>query len=270
MTEFNAPPRHLAAPDPSVPVRDWWARDYDHVFVVFNPFFTVPGHHPASTVFGPLHLGDTAPEDMLQMAQEDLPDRMNEAPDDFPDTIKAEGKPIRWETIRQAIGGPDRADFERAAWLWTLEVDREDRDPDIVAALEEHCNDNGIYSPEEDVLPAALEPLLAHWLQALGIERVNLWNEWRSVRREIPVTDLLPPVPAQEIPGEKVAAVAAPGLILCWEFDDVAGLLAVTDDLYKRAQPQDFMECRPLDAGAYADVFNPKDAFDRLPEARSQ
>ncbi|MEQ5869979.1 hypothetical protein J4E08_08700 [Sagittula sp. NFXS13] len=269
MSDLKPPPRHLEYPDLAVPVRDWWARDYDHVFVVFNPFFTVPGHHPATSVFGPIEMDAASARDAMVQAQV-LQAHPDMAPPDFPDTIKTTGQPVRWEAVRQAIGAPDQETFERTVWLWTLDVDRDDRDPQISAALDRHCESMGLYSPEEDLLPAVMEPQLGRYLQALDLDKVTLWSEWRERARSIPTETLLPSHPAQDIPGEKVSAVAASGLILTWAFDDVVGLLAVTDALYQQAQPQDFLECRPLHPDSYADLFNPRDAFDRTPKARSQ
>ena len=54
-------PRKLEHPFENVPVLDWWKYDYDHVYVVLNPFFRVPGYTPQTAAFGPMRVtGDAA------------------------------------------------------------------------------------------------------------------------------------------------------------------------------------------------------------------
>lgn len=261
---FAPTPRKLAHPPERVPVLEWWAEDYDHVFVVLNPFFRVEGFSPRTAAYGPMHAGTVAPKDVRDFLDE-MPVRANEAPKDFCDEIKHNGQPIRWDHLGRALGlsAPAATDFRRNVWLWTLEVDRDDTDPELFAALERYCDRHGIYAPEEDQLPAILEPVLHDYLTALNLDEVTLWNEWRNISQPVDVATLSRDYPCLAMAGEKNAAITAPGLILSWAFDDVSGLLALTDEMRQRADPAVWFEGFWLGAGTYPDVFNPAGFLER-------
>lgn len=261
------PPRHLHEPDLAVPVLEWWADCYDYVFVVLNPFFRVPGYTPETAAYGPEHVGSLSNKSILALLK-NLPDRANEAPANFEDIVKKTGEPLRWIEIQREIGADDFQTFARTAWLWTVHTDRQDRDPQIALALEAYCQKNDIYPPEEDMLPAVLEPVIGKYLNALGLDSVEIWNEWRNVSREIQVSDLAPDAPSVEIPREKTSAVAAPGLIMSWGFDDTYGLLGLSDALKNRVDPDSYFEGFWVTPDMYCDVFNPVGFFDRQPPKR--
>jgi hypothetical protein len=65
--------------------------------------------------------------------------------------------------------------------------------------------------------------------------------------------------PSLDIPREKISAVSAAGFLICWEFDDVVGLLAITDEHFKRANPADHFEGFWVTHDMFGDVFNPTD-----------
>lgn len=265
---FAPTPRRLAHPPESEPVLEWWAECYDHVFVVLNPFFSVEGYSPRTAAYGPIHAGTVAPEYVPGFLDE-MPVRPNEAPDDFCDEIKHNGQPIRWDRLGRALGvaAPSATDFRRNVWLWTLGVTRDDTDPELFAALDRYCDRHGIYPPEEDQLPAILEPVLHDYLSALKLDEVTLWNEWRNIGQPLDVEVLGRDYPCVAIAGEKNAAITAPGLMLTWAFDDVSGLLALTDEMRQRVDPADFFEGFWITAGAYSDVFNPSGFLDRKPRS---
>ncbi len=258
-------PRHLLCPPPDVPILDWWMECYDHVFVVFNPFFRVPGYSPETAAFGPVRTGPLSVAEIVGLVIGPLPERPNAAPDNFDDLIKAQGQPVAWRTVAAAIGAADVTAFRRTVWLWTLQVERPDRDPLIAGALARYCRETGTYPPEEDMLPAILEPALGRFLTALGICDVQLWSEWRDVSKTVPVSALRATAPCLELPGEKLCAVSAPGFLIAWAFDDVAGLLCLSDELRGRADPSAYFEGFPVTEGMYSDVFNPVDRIPRQP-----
>lgn len=124
-------PRYLQDPPLDIPILDWWARDYDYVYVILNPFFKVSGHSPKASFYGVVHHDNVTVQgvlDLVEKANRPLP---NKAPSDFERIIKATGEPIRWKDIQTAIKAKDFWEFARTVWLWTLEVKRTDRNPII-------------------------------------------------------------------------------------------------------------------------------------------
>jgi len=258
-------PRHVLCPPTGIPILEWWEVCYDHVFVVFNPFFRVPGYSPETAAFGPVRAGPRSVAEIVGLLTGPTPERPNAAPDNFDDLIKAQGQPVPWRTVAEAIGASDFTAFCRTVWLWTLQVERPDRDPLIAGALSRYCRETGTYPPEEDMLPAILEPVLGRFLAALGISEVQLWSEWRDVSKTVPVSALRATAPCVELPGEKLCAVSAPGVLIAWQFDDVAGLLCLNHEMRSRADPAEFFEGVPVTGAMYADVFNPVDRMPRRP-----
>ena len=250
--------RHLVQPPCETPVLDWWREAYDHVFVVLNPFFSVPGFSPVTAAYGPVRR-NLSPAGVLDLIKSPWEPRPNEAPDDFEDIVKRTGEPVRWSDIRAALGYEDVAVFNRTVWLWVLQMTRADVDPELAAQLSEYCRDHALYPPEEDQLPAVLEPALGQYLAALGLEAVEIHDEWRRKALRASVDAFGREAPCVELPGEKVCAISAPGLLLSWEFDDVAGLLALSDARLKQARPEQWLEGFWLGPGDYSDVFNPVD-----------
>lgn len=255
--------RHLALPPIEVPILEWWIDCYDHVFVVLNPFFRVPGFRPETATFGPQHIGPLRTDQILDLITSPRIPGPNEAPDDFSELIKSTGNIVRWSDVQAAIGAEDWETFCRAVWLWTVGVDRGDCDKKIVADLSDYCRQTGTYPPEEDVLPYILEPVLGRFLSALGVKTAQLWNEWRTTCQEVPVGAFAATEPGLVIPQEKISAVAAPGFLITWEFDDVAGLLCLTDSQRAKADPAEFFEGFWVTRDMYGDVFNPTSFCER-------
>jgi len=253
-------PRRLEHPYDNVPVLDWWKYDYDHVFVVLNPFYRVPGYTPETASFGPLRVS-MDPETLMEQIEEGgMPEPLNPAPEGFEDLIKQTGEAVAWSDVAFAIGATDFDRFARTVWLQAIGGEIPEADQDLAARLAEYCERTGLYHPEEDLLPAAMEPVLGRYLAALGQTDVMLWSEWRDVSRLAPLDTFARENPASGLPGEKLSAVAAPGLLLSWGYDDIAGLLALTDAQRARANPADYFEGYWAGAETTSLVFAPEGA----------
>ena len=252
-------PRKLEHPFENVPVLDWWKYDYDHVYVVLNPFFRVPGYTPQTAAFGPMRVtGDAA--DVLELVNEGVVERENEAPENFHDIIKQTGTAVRWSEVAQAVGAVDFDRFARIVWLQTIAGQAGEDNALMSEQLQEFCDQTGLYMPEEDLLPAVLETTVGRYLEALGVDEVTLWNEWREISRDCPVSAFEPDNPATGLPGDKLTAVSTDGLLLSWGYDDVAGLLALTDEMRHRVDPAQFFEGFWASAETTSLVFAPEGA----------
>lgn len=257
---LSAVPRRLEHPYDNVPVLDWWKYDYDHVFVVLNPFFRVPGYTPETASFGPMRVA-MDPETLMEQIEEGaMPEPVNPAPEGFEDLIKQTGKAVAWSDVAFAVDAPDFERFARTVWLQVIGGEIPEADQPLAERLAEYCARTGLYHPEEDLLPAAMEPALGRYLEALGHDTVTLWSEWREISRGCPVGAFGGENPATALPGEKLTAVAAPGLLLSWGFDDIAGLLALTEAQRARVNPADHFEGFWAGAGTTSLVFAPEGA----------
>lgn len=236
--------------------------------MVLNPFFRVPGFSPETAAYGPIHVGETAIPEMLKLVDSPVEPRPNAAPEDFENIVKSTGQSVRWDEVRQAIDAPPGIDFLRTVWLWTVKVGRQDQNARIAEDLTRYCRETGTYPPEEDQLPAVLEPALGRYLTSLGLASATLWGEWREASVDVPVSSFEANAPASEVPRAKCSAVSAPGVLLCWEFDDVAGLLALTDARLSQADPAEVFEVLPVTPGMCSDVFNPPDGEPRSRPSR--
>ncbi|GGG67007.1 hypothetical protein GCM10011415_12370 [Salipiger pallidus] len=251
-----AVPRRLEHPFENVPILDWWRYDYDHVFIVLNPFFRVPGYTPESAAWSPMRLS----VDPSELMDASMPERENAAPPGFGDLIKQTGSPVSWTRVAQEIGAFDFHQFARTVWREVTAQELDPDDTDIADRLVAHCATSGLYMPEEDVLPPIYEPNVERYLRALGISNVTLWSEWRDLSRPCPVSSFSRLNPATELPGEKLSAVSAPGMMMSWAYDDVAGLLALTDEMRERVDPAEFFEGFWADAATTSVVFAPEGA----------
>lgn len=260
-------PRALRYPPLDTPVLEWWAHEYDHVFVVLNPFFRVPGFTPETARYGLTHVTvdvSQGVDAIVEMVLAPPPSAPNEAPEDFMDTIKATGAPVRWSEVADALGATDCPRFHRTVWLWTIASGLDDMDQALAVQLTDYCRRTGTYRPEEDQLPVILEPQLGAYLTAVGIGEVTIWDEYFEESLNVPTDDFAPGQPAHEL-ASKCATIAAPGFLLSWTFDDVAGLLALTNDLRDRCDPAAFFEGFWLGPNDYCDIFNPVEMFKRRP-----
>lgn len=253
------PPRHLAHPPPEVPTLSWWSGHYDAVWIALNPFFRVPGASPLTEPYGPHFAEASDAEDLLALLSEPSP---NPAADGFEDRIKTTGQPLSWTSIHAVHGGPLEA-FLRAVWLSVVHADRPERDgsvDDLLAALAEE----GVYPPEQDTMPAVMEPLIARFLAALNIAEVTVWNDWRDESAQVPRAAFEPDQPALTLPGESISALSAPGFLISWSFDDVYAHLALSRELADRVDPSAFFEVVTVEPHMYSDWLNPHDFVERV------
>ncbi|EPX86039.1 hypothetical protein [Salipiger mucosus] len=259
-------PRRLQHPYDNLPVLDWWKYDYDHVYVVLNPFFRVPGYSPETAAYGPVRLALPVSE-LEELLEEGVPLRDNEAPDGFEETIKGTGQPVRWADVAASIGAMDFPAFARTLWLSIIAGDPDEMDLDMLDRLDAYCRETALYTPEEDVLPPVLEPVLGRYLAGMGLDEVTLWSEGRESSRDCAVSAFGRDAPPVVLPGQKLSAISAPGMMLTWAYDDVAGLLALTDEMRQRIDPSEHFEGFWAAADTTSVVFAPEDA--PAPERRN-
>lgn len=259
----NKPRRIMEAPF-DTPMLEWWADDYDHVFIVLSPFFRVEGYTPETAAFGIVHAGSKSVGEIMDLLKNPV-SRPNEAPDDFDSIIKRTGEPIHWREVQSAIGVDDYLTFCRAAWLWAIGSNGVEEYQGIVEKLDAHCRERGIYKPEEDQLPVILEPLVGQYLAALGIDQVTIYNEFRNKKITMPVAAFSKEQPAIEIPSEKISAIVSrdPKVMFTWSFDDTYGFLCLSDEARMLADPADYFEGQYAGVDTYSDWLNPPDFFER-------
>lgn len=269
-------PRHIQEIPFHTPVLEWLANECDHVFVALSPFFRVEGFSPETAAFGPVYVNRTTIKDIMEFVKSPSTPRPNEAPDDFDQTIKTHGECVSWAKVQSAIGVTDFMEFSRAAWLWSVCSPRVKDHALTVEKIEAYCKDHNLYSPEEDHMPLILEPIIESYLGALGIEGVTAYNEFRNVKHEVPVTEFSanrPPVVLRSGPHSSTDTVCAivsdtPKLMFHWGHDDVSGLLCITDEARKLADPAKFFEGFYVTADMYCDWLNPVDFFERNPPSK--
>ncbi|AWI84241.1 hypothetical protein CEW88_11420 [Alloyangia pacifica] len=235
-------PRRLEHPNLNAQLLHWWMRDYDHVFVVLNPFFRVPGFTPETTAWGPLRSEATTPQELEALLESLGGPQPDQAPEAFDEIIKTTGQPVRWDMIAQALGVSDFRHFARMVWLWVIGAEPPDLDATLVSRIARHCRQEGLYKPEEDWLPLVLEPMLVPYFEALRLDEVTLWDETRTSSLDCPVEALHrdePPVALMDAP---ISAISAPGLLLSWSQDQVTGLLALTEEMRQKVDPARHLE----------------------------
>lgn len=264
-------PRRLSLPPFDTPLLEWWAADYDHVFIAYSPFFRVPGYTSRTAAYGKVYADVSSVQDMLSVAAEST-DRPNEAPPGFEATIKDTGKPVSWAEVHKAIGIGDFKTFSRTVWLWTVEADRKDRDDRIVAGLNRLVEETGLYSPEEDMMPVILEPVIARYLEAAGIETVTLHDEHGFESQTCRTEEFVPGQPPLRLPNAVVSKVASDErkLLMAWPWDDVVGFICLTDEMRRAVPPETFFEGQYADRDTYVDWLNPPGFFERKPRPKPQ
>lgn len=262
-------PRNIDEPPIDTPMLEWWANEYDRVFIILSPFFRVEGFSPDTAAFGPMRMDSATVEDVLDLIENPVT-RSNEAPVDFEDVIKQGGEIITWQEVRSAIGVEDHKTFCLACWLWVVASSRANKYPDIVGKLQTYCRKNGIYKPEEDQLPAVLEPVVGTYLTALGIGDVTVYSEFRDVHMTVPVTAFSSEQPTIAIPREKTCAILAhePKVLFCWCHDETYGFICISEDARLLADPADFFEGQYAGVDTYCDWLNPIDFFERKPASK--
>lgn len=260
---YDTPPRHLTLPPVERTLLDWFADDYDHVFIAFHPFFRVPGYSPATAAFGPIHA------DLREVVEyagltDAVMARPNEAPEGFEDEIKQSGEPVRWDEVQRLVGASDFNLFARTAWLWTIGADRPDQDGPITNALDRLVA-RGLYKPEEDTMPVVMEPMIHRYLTAIGAEEVTIWSELRDAQETIHAEAFAAENPPVRLPEAHVSAIScdSPRMLIAWNFDGVEAFVCIPDEVRRLAAPERFFEGRYAGTDTYVDWLNPTDLFKR-------
>lgn len=270
MSNMDDKPRRIMEAPYHTPMLEWWAADYDHVFIVLSPFFRVEGYTPETAAFGIVRVGTKSVGEIMSQIQNpvSLP---NGAPSDFDSTIKQSGELIHWRDVQSAIGADDYLIFCRAAWLWTIGSNRVEEYLDIVEKLDAYCHERGIYKPEEDQLPVIMEPIVGRYLAALDIDQVTIYNEFRNKKVTMPVADFCKDQPAIEMPSEKISAIVSrdPDVMFTWSFDDTYGFLCLSDEARLLADPADYFEGQYAGVDTYSDWLNPSDLLERQKAKRA-
>ena len=245
---------------------EWWANEYDHVFIILSPFFRVEGYSPETAAFGPTHVSSKTAEEVLDLIKNPV-SRPNAAPENFEEIVKQTGEIIAWKDVQTAIGIDDYMSFCRACWLWVIASPDADEYPDIVEKLEAYCRKHGIYKPEEDQMPVILEPVIGKYLTVLGIDDVAIFSEFRDKKLTVPVTAFSSGQPDVAIPTEKTCAILSgePKVMFCWSFDDTYGYLCISEKARMLADPAGFFEGQYAGVDTYCDWLNPVDFFERKP-----
>ncbi|MBK0397818.1 hypothetical protein H0I76_01330 [Limibaculum sp. M0105] len=231
---MSTPPREIAYPPLEIELHDWWAGVYDHVFVALHPLHRVA-----------LHRG----------GEDDL------------DAIKT-ARPVRWDELRRAVGTPPFPTFALALWCAALAANRDDADARLVDRIERTLAANELAAPWEDTVAPILERPLGEAFARLGVGEVTAWDETREVSTMLTPGDLAAaPAIARRIPFFGPFALSAPGILAVTGTEDIATLIALSDEARERVAPEAHLEGFYAPDGTYCDWINPPDFFQRAPRA---
>jgi len=228
--------------------------DYDHVFITPYPFFRIR----SVTLNG-------TPASVFEETV-----RYEDQPDDFDEIIKRRGQPISWQYIHKALA-PDVAKlkFYRAVWLLSCIGFQERADFSLQKKILEYCEVNRIYLPEDGALPAILHPLLKDFLLNFDGAEIFGWDELREHSIELPLNALEREETTIYLPQGATSSglwaihVPDPGVLITSQFDGTEALIAMTDNAFKIASPEQFLEIEKVDDQTYCDWLNPKEFFKR-------
>ena len=189
----------------------------------------------------------------------------SDRPDDFDNTVKRRGDAVRWAEVHKAVA-PEVTQEKMYLAIWVGAVMGYEERADIslqeriVAWLEEEK----LYQPDRDGMPAAMEHSVGNFLSNLGTLKVTIFDEFREHSAQVDVQAFAPDQPDLRMPqystGSGVWAIHAPeaGVLMSWEYEGTAALIAMTDSARQKACPEDFFEGWYTDETTYSDVFNPK------------
>lgn len=127
-------------------------------------------------------------------------DSITRAPDaDFIEKNSAKATP--WEKIRSDLGFKTLARLERAVRISGGALREELGDASETKRLDEYCEANSLWLPEQDTFPPFLEPSLVRLFQDAGIVDVEVREELDETLYQFPINALDGPRPWSEIPG---------------------------------------------------------------------
>lgn len=227
----------------------WWRGIYDHVFIALHPFY------------GVRRLDGAGREDLF-----DWGDR----PDNFEKTVKRRGDAVRWEEVHKAVA-PEvpQEKMYLAIWLGAVLGYAERADISLQERIVEWLEEEKLYLPDEFGMAAVMEPSVGRFFSHLGASKVTIFDEFREHSAKVDVQAFAPDQPDLRMPqystGSGVWAVHAPelGILMSWDNECIAPLIAMTVSARQMARPEDFFEGWYADETTYSDVFNPKDFLRR-------
>ncbi|MFW8637151.1 hypothetical protein [Cribrihabitans pelagius] len=174
--------RAIQHPSRKVSMLTWWEGIYDQVFVALYPFFRV------RAVTGSAHtLEEGGDENLLSYSQRPLFNDVR--PEDFEDTVKRHGEAVSWAEVHQAVA-PElpRSEVYLAIWLLACIGYQDRAGVDLQKRLAAYCQESRLYLPEDDGLPAILEPAVQEFLSCLGCRQVTARDEFRHHSDMVPLS----------------------------------------------------------------------------------
>lgn len=219
----------------------WWAGIYDHAYIAPHPFFRVQG-------FGGLGY-KPYPSD---------------------DAIKSVGEAVSWSDVHRSVA-PERTREEVYLAIWLLSVlgFAERADIGLQKRIENYCQQERLYLPEEYGHSAIIESSVGRFLSRFDIPSVTAWDEFRDNVFELQLSDFDRARPAIHLPKSTTSSsiwglhVPDPGILLTWAFESTEIIIGMTDRALKQARPEDFFDGWYADEHTYSDVHNPANILAR-------
>ena len=226
----------------------WWWGIYDHVFVAPHPFFRLRAN---GTKIG-------ARESQLEAKL-----RPDERPDDFYDVVKRRAETVSWREVHHGAAPEEPQEkVYRAIWLLSCIGFQERADVELQKRIDAYCDDQRLYLPEDDYMPAALQPRIGQLLARFRIDSVTAWDEWNENSTELPLSAFDSPQPDIYLAKGRLH-LPQPGVLITWKLDSTEALIAMTERARSQGRPEELFEGWYVDETAYCDVFNPRDFLDR-------
>ncbi|UWQ61390.1 hypothetical protein K3723_10920 [Leisingera caerulea] len=255
--------RAIQHPSCRVPMLTWWEGIYDQVFVALHPFYRI------RAVTGSAHtLEERGHENLLSYSERPLFD--DDRAEGFEDAVKRHGEAVSWAEVHEAVA-PDlpRSDVYLAIWLLACIGYQNRAGIDLQKRLAAYCQENRLYLPEDDGLPAILEPVVQEFLSCFGCRHVTAWDEFRHHSDTVPLSVFRKAEPCYWLPQSITSAAVwglhlpDPGVLMTWGFDGTEAIIAMTSRALEIAKPENFFEGWYAGAGTYEDVFNPVEFLNR-------
>lgn len=238
MKRVSKMPRDRSRDTPmgSAPVLAWWEGHYDHVFIALHPFTSdEAGDRAAGRPVSELDV-KTAPR-------------------------------IPWIEVARAVGEPRFDAFALATLLAGYGMTSAHRpegmmpvpDDALIGEITQHVEAAQLVYPWDDTVSPAIEETVGEIYDALGVETLSAWNEFRDIEESLPVSALLAPREDWPLyPMTSPHAYRDPGcqMLVAASFDHVWSLIAVTDAARRKVDPGDLLEGFFADARTTASWVN--------------
>lgn len=206
--------------DENVSMLEWWQGCYDSVFVALHPFYAAPSD----------------PDDP--------------ALDWYAFAKAATAK--SWRDIAGRVGETNFARFSLATLLAGYGMtsgNRRDMEPApddrLIAALQAHCESEGLAFPWDDSPSPSLEMALGEAFARLGTSAVTGWSEFRDQTAEITVANLLDaktPCAGRVRHGVYAYLDPARQMLATASYDNIWTILALTGPAREHVRPEDLFE----------------------------